>query len=274
VSAAVRTVRAWRGLAGPQRLAAFAALALFVTMFLPWYTKDTSAVVGGRLEHVSANLIAWQAFSFVEAAVLLVVVAVAALLFHRADGRAFHLPGGDGTVIFGAGLWVCLLVFYRQLDKPNGDGNDRIGTTFGVTWGIFVTFLAGAILAFAGWRLRQAHLAEPPLPGDPNPADVPVRRRREPRTADRDRDRPRPEPDAGADADADATAVVPRARRGTGNASGGGTSWLGREGAARDLGRVGAAPDPDATREVGRARRRPPEPGDDEVDQLSFDDRD
>lgn len=46
-----RITRAWRGLAPEGRLAAGAALLLFVTMFLPWY--QINAVVddraGGRL---------------------------------------------------------------------------------------------------------------------------------------------------------------------------------------------------------------------------------
>ena len=35
-----------------------------------------------------------------------------------------------------------------------------------MTWGIFVTLLAGAALAYAGWRIHQAHRPEPPLPGE------------------------------------------------------------------------------------------------------------
>lgn len=173
---------AWRVLDPSQRLAAMAAIGLFATMFLPWYTKNTSAVVKGKLQKVDDTLIAWQAFSFVEAAVLLVAVATLVLLFARAERRGFHLPGGDGTVILGAGVWVCLLVFYRQLDKPNGSSNGQFTTDYGVTWGIFVTFIAGLTLAYAGWRIRTAHLTEPPLPAAaPLPPSPPPRRPREPR---------------------------------------------------------------------------------------------
>jgi hypothetical protein len=95
------------------------------------------------------------------------------LLLARGEGRAFHLPGGDGTVILAAGIWVCLLVFYRQFDKPGADQIPGLATTVGVTWGIFVTFLCGLFLAYAGTRLRVAHLSEPPLPGDVAPSDAP-----------------------------------------------------------------------------------------------------
>lgn len=174
---AVRLTKAWRALSPDQRLAALAAFGLFVTMFLPWYTKDTTAVVKGRLDTVDDTLIAWQAFSFVEAAVLLVAVWVLVLLFARGEGRAFHLPGGDGAVLTAAGLWVCLLVFIRQLDQPDGQKTNEFTTDYGVTWGIFLTFLAGALLAYAGWRVRQAHLVEPPLPDERPPQAPPPARR-------------------------------------------------------------------------------------------------
>src|SRR6476620_5174926 len=109
-----RIARGWRAMAPDQRLAAVFAAGLFLTMFLPWYTKDTTAVIKGRLQTVSSTLIAWESFSFVEAAILLVAVA---------EGRAFHLPGGDGLVITVAGAWVALLVFYRLVDNKSGSSS-------------------------------------------------------------------------------------------------------------------------------------------------------
>ena len=169
--ALARLVAAWRGLRAVQRLAAYGALGLFVTMFLPWYTTSAFVRVGSGVVKQSTNVSAFGAFSFVEAAVLLVAVGVIVLLLARGEGRAFHLPGGDGTVILAAGIWVCLLVFYRQFDKPSASQVQGTAATVGVTWGIFITFLCGLFLAYAGNRLRTAHLSEPPLPG--GPADPP-----------------------------------------------------------------------------------------------------
>ena len=65
------------------------------------------------------------------------------------------------------------LVFYRQLDKPGGRNEGPIQTSVGVQWGIFVAFLLGALLAYAGFRIRAAHIAEPaaddvpPMPSRP-----------------------------------------------------------------------------------------------------------
>jgi len=147
--ALARVVHAWRTLTSDARLAAVAALALFVTMLLPWYQ------VQGRV--VDKSVTAFGAFSFVEAAVLLVAIAVLALLFARAEDRAFHLPGGDGTVVMAAGAWVALLLVWRLFDKPDADA------LVGVQFGIFLALAAAGVLAYAGSQMRRSDRSEPPL---------------------------------------------------------------------------------------------------------------
>jgi hypothetical protein len=168
-----RLPRAIRALEPEQRIAAGAALALWISMFLPWYGKSVTETVKNSLRAAGYDLSAFGAFSFVEAAVLLVASAVLALLFARAERRAFHLPGGDGLVILAGGIWVSLLIFYRMLDKPGTTGNDRLTTTVGLQWGIFFALASSISLAYAGARVRAAHRPEPTLRDDPTvPTDV------------------------------------------------------------------------------------------------------
>jgi hypothetical protein len=160
-----RLLRAWRALPHERRLAAGASLGLFVTLFLPWYQETVIARGLTNLRSISASLTGWQAFSFVEAAVLLVAAATLVLLFVRSEGRAFHVPGGDGGVITAAGLWTCVLIVWRMFDKEGTTGHGSYATTSGIEWGIFVALGVAALLAYAGTRIRLAHEPEPPLPG-------------------------------------------------------------------------------------------------------------
>ena len=164
-----RIVRDWRALSSEQRLAAVAAILLLLSMLLPWYQETGNAIVGGKLARIDDSKSAFGVYSFVEAAIFVVVVGTIALLWARAERKAFHLPGGDGTVIMGAGLWVMFLIFYRQLDKPNGRKEGLIQTSIGVQWGIFIAFLLGALLAYAGYRIRAAHVPEPLVDDAPPP---------------------------------------------------------------------------------------------------------
>lgn len=163
-SGARRTVRAWRALNRDRRIATLAALAVLATMFLPWYQRDTTAFVDGRPVTASQDLSAFQAFTFVEAATLLAIAALLALLFARAEQRDFHLPARDGTLVFAAGAWICLLIFYRQLDRPEPLAGAQASASVGVNWGIFLAFLAAIVLGAVGFRMRVAEQGQDPPP--------------------------------------------------------------------------------------------------------------
>jgi len=60
-----RISHAWRALEREQRLAALAALGLFVSMFLPWYSKTATFVERGAAQATQTSLSAFEAFSFV-----------------------------------------------------------------------------------------------------------------------------------------------------------------------------------------------------------------
>jgi hypothetical protein len=232
-SAGARVARAWGSLDRDRRLAAIASVALFATMLLPWYQQNAvvSAVKTERL--VSRDLNAFAVFSFVEAAVLLVAVAVLALLFTRAEGRSFHLPGGDGTVVFAAGLWSVLLLVLRLFDKP-GITRNGVAANVGIQWGIFFALAAAGLLAYAGSRMRAGRSPigrrpEPPL----------VREPRRPR-------RPEPAPPR----DEEVTIVAPSPE-------------------PADLRSAGERPRHPPAPAARVARRAAPSPG---ADQLSFED--
>ena len=143
-----------------------ASVGLFLTLFLPWYQETVFANGVTSLRSASSSLTGWGAFSFVEAAVLLVAAAVLILLFVRAEGQAFHVPGGDGGVITAAGFWTCVLVVWRIFDKEGTTRHGQIAYTSGIEWGIFVALGVAAVLTYAGSQIRLAHEPEPPLPGE------------------------------------------------------------------------------------------------------------
>jgi hypothetical protein len=170
----VSLVEDLRALPAELRLAGAAAGALALSLILPWYQK--SYVPQGSRSFAQEDLSALQAFTWVEAAVLLVAGGVLFLVWARSQRRAFHLPGGDGAIITLAGGWAALLLVWRLFDKPGVRGP---GATMGIQWGIFGALLAAGALVAAGARVRAAHRPEPPNPAAGDDWVAPPRRRRD-----------------------------------------------------------------------------------------------
>jgi hypothetical protein len=135
-----RAIRAARLLNAEQRAAAVGAVLLIVSTFGP--------------------------FSFVEAGELLLAGGVLALLFARAEGKRFHLPFGDGTVIAIAGIWAGALIVARLLERPPGQN--------------LLAMACAAILFLAGARERAKRPADD-VPANAPGTSPPIRRRRPPR---------------------------------------------------------------------------------------------
>ena len=126
--------------------------------------EQKAAAVGALLLVVST----FGPFSFVEAAEILVALAVLALLRARAMGKQFHLPLGDGTAIAVGGLWAAGLIVVRLLDRPLGQN--------------LLALACAAILVAAGARERAKRPADDLPPEHRHPPGEPRRRSR--RTGD------------------------------------------------------------------------------------------
>jgi hypothetical protein len=107
-----------------------------------WDFEQRVAGVGAALLVVST----FGPFSFVEAAIVLVALAVLLLLKKRADGRRFHLPFGDGAVIMAAGAWSALLIVIRLFDRPLGQN--------------LLALVCATLLVLAGLRMRLRRPAD------------------------------------------------------------------------------------------------------------------
>jgi hypothetical protein len=136
----------WRRLDPDQRLAALAAVALGASIFLPWWRDPIFDI----------TYVGVRRLTFIEVAIFMVAAAVLFLLLRRAEGRAFHLPLSDGTLIGAAGLWSCVLVAFRMLDPPTRTVGG-ITSDYGMRWGVVFALAAGAMLAVAGARTRRRH---------------------------------------------------------------------------------------------------------------------
>jgi hypothetical protein len=160
------------------KLAAVAGAVLLVSLFLPWYEK--SLVPAGSKEFVSQSLSAFGAFTWVEAALLLVDASVLLLLWLRSTDRRVELPAGDGAMIALAGGWMVVLLLVRVFDRPSVTGN---GASVGLQWGLLIAMAAAGAMLASGLAIRAIEHAtaaprDPAPPTDEPAHEVPVRWRR------------------------------------------------------------------------------------------------
>lgn len=126
-------------------------------MLAPWF-QVTGETTAGRI--VSYTLTGFGSFGWVETALLLVCGGIVWMLFARGENRAFHLPGGDGSIVTFGGIWCLGLLVWRILfNKPH----PTLGTETGIDWGVMAALAAATLMLGAGLRLKAEHLAEPPI---------------------------------------------------------------------------------------------------------------
>lgn len=160
---------AWGRLDHRQRRVGAAVLLVLVTLVLPWYSEETVTQRGpGSIVRSGGGVSALAGMSFIEAALLVVLFAVLALLWGRGTGRRFALPFPDGTLVCAAAGWMGALIVYRLFSRPHGVDTAREHTLVGLNWGIFVSLLAVGVLFAAGLDLRR-HGPRGAVPGDPGP---------------------------------------------------------------------------------------------------------
>jgi hypothetical protein len=133
-----------------EMVAAASGLALFIFMFLPWFGAEID--VAGFSQSDSAS--AWEALSFIDILLFLVVlVAVGVAVARAAGAMPSDLPAPPGTIVMGAGLLALVLILFRIIDLPTPDvaglGEDTV--EFSRKIGIFLAFIAAAGIAFGGY---------------------------------------------------------------------------------------------------------------------------
>jgi hypothetical protein len=133
-----------------QRLAAAGAIALAISLLMPWWHAPLLDVGRSGVGKMT----------FLEVALLLISASVLVLLFNRAEGRRFHLPLSDGTLIAAAGAWACFLVVFRMLDPPSltvHTSKGAIRTDYELRWGIVLALASSVVLLVSGVRARRKH---------------------------------------------------------------------------------------------------------------------
>ena len=160
-----------------ERIAAVAALALLIIMFLPWFgLSEESATTQGEefqegasveeLEEAGAEIqetfadvdedatsvdfSAFESFGFIDIILLLAIAVAIGLAVARATARNVDLPVAASALTAGLGILAAVLILYRIIDPPSVSFLE-----YDREFGVFLGLLAALGIAFGGWRSMQ-----------------------------------------------------------------------------------------------------------------------
>jgi hypothetical protein len=138
-----------------EAVAAVSALALFLVMFLPWFSEDaeidTPGVPRFAAEQVTHN--AWQSFALIDVLLFLVILVAIAFAVTSAAEAGLRDPSiPPALVVTAAGLFAVLLILYRLANPPDPTivlsvGEPEVGRRIGIVLGL----LAASGISFGGY---------------------------------------------------------------------------------------------------------------------------
>jgi hypothetical protein len=127
-----------------EKIAAGAAVLLFIVMFLPWFGAPEEVEAFAGAVGVDTDFSAWQSFDFIDIVLLAtVVVAIGAAVVKGAETRVdFPLS----TIVTVLGALSTILVLYRIIDPPSEASRK---------FGVFLGVILAAALTYGGWLAMQ-----------------------------------------------------------------------------------------------------------------------
>jgi hypothetical protein len=129
-----------------ERLAAVGAIAVVVSLLLPWYGLRLIA----RVSQTGVDVFGWA-----QAAVVLTAAGALAVVAASRRGRRLPRPLDEGPLLVLAGAWTLVLVAYLTLDRPD----DFAPLHVKLRYGPFVAIGGAVALIVAGARLTAARRA-------------------------------------------------------------------------------------------------------------------
>lgn len=125
-------------------VAAVSAFALFIIMFLPWYSASDDGLP-------SKSWSAWGAFSLIDLLLFIAIAIAIGQAVLRAVDAMPPISQPTGMIVAVAGGSALLLIFFRLISTPDQDFNGLMGASTGRSIGVLLGLFAAAGIAYGGY---------------------------------------------------------------------------------------------------------------------------
>jgi len=133
-----------------EKIAGVSAILLFIFMFFDWFSYSIS---GGSFG-ISAGGNAWDTLDFIPIVLLITIIATIANAAIEASESDIETPVHGATVVTVLGAISVLLILFRIIDPP-GSSVGGVSVDVSIEFGIIISLLAAAGIAYGGYRAMQ-----------------------------------------------------------------------------------------------------------------------
>jgi hypothetical protein len=136
-----------------EKIAAGSGILLFIFMFFDWFSVEVSG--GGGLSGSVGSGSAWDALEFIPIVLVVTILAALAVAALRLSDSAYEPPVSANLVVVVLGALSVLLILYRIVDTPGGGSFGGFSVDVSPAFGIFISLIAAAGIAYGGYRAMQ-----------------------------------------------------------------------------------------------------------------------
>jgi uncharacterized membrane protein YhaH (DUF805 family) len=138
-----------------EKIAGASGVLLFIFMFFDWFTVDVSGGNGVITVGASAGGNAWDALELIPIFLLITIVVAVGVAVIRLSDAVFEPAISVNAVVAIVGGVSALLILYRIIDPPGAGSVPGLSVDVSPAFGIFISLLAAAGIAYGGYRAMQ-----------------------------------------------------------------------------------------------------------------------
>lgn len=138
-----------------EKIAGVSSIVLFIFMFFDWFTVEVSGGNSLVFASASAGGSAWDALDFIPIVLVVTVVAALGVAALRLTDSAYEPPISGNSIVAILGAISFLLILYRIIDPPGAGSVPGLSIDVSPAFGIFVSLVAAAGIAYGGYKAMQ-----------------------------------------------------------------------------------------------------------------------
>jgi hypothetical protein len=141
-------------LSNGEKIAGVSAIVLFIFMFFDWFSVEVSAGAGSFAVG-SGGGSAWDALDFIPIILVIAIIAALGIVVLRLVDTPYEVTPTANAIVAILGAISFLLILYRIVDTPGGGSAGGISVDVSPAFGIFVSLVAAAGMAYGGYKAMQ-----------------------------------------------------------------------------------------------------------------------